>query len=193
MPSKLPDQPTAALSDAAEVSGAAVGSDEIVVLGRLLDPYGVRGWMHLHPFGDDPLSWRQIDSWLLGPEQGPWRPVGLSGLKVHGDGLVVSLADVADRSAAEALKGRFLAVARSALPQPAADEFYWADLIGLRVINTAGEYIGRVQGLIETGANDVLRVLADDGEERLLPFVAAVVLTVDREKGEISVDWGLDW
>jgi len=79
------------------------------------------------------------------------------------------------------------------LPETDKDEFYWADLIGLEVINTAGERLGKVAGLIETGANDVLRVVGDDEAERLLPFVSAVVLAVEKEAGVIRVEWGSDW
>lgn len=181
------------MSDKLAIPAPAVAADEIVVLGRLADPYGIRGWLHLHAFGDDPLTWRQMPHWWLGREGGPWREVGLLGLKAHGDGLVVQLDGVADRSAAESLKGVLVGAPRAVLPQTAADEYYWGDLIGMRVVNPAGELLGKVAGLIETGASDVLRVLADDGSERLLPFVDAVVTTVDREKGEIVAEWGLDW
>jgi 16S rRNA processing protein RimM len=79
------------------------------------------------------------------------------------------------------------------LPKTDEDEFYWADLIGLEVINTNGEHLGKVEGLIETGANAVLRVVGHEGAERLLPFVAAVVLAVEKEAGQIRVEWGSDW
>jgi 16S rRNA processing protein RimM len=91
------------------------------------------------------------------------------------------------------MKGVLVGAPREALPQTEDDEFYWADLIGLTVINTAGDVLGKVDGLLETGANDVLRVLAEDKTERLLPFVAAVVLEVDKDAGQIRVEWGLDW
>ena len=169
-----------------------MSGNDIVVLGRLADPYGIRGWIRLHAFGDDPLAWREIGAWQIGLESGPWREIGLKGLKLHGDGLVVSLDGVDDRGAAEKLKGMLLGAPRAALPETGDDEFYWADLIGLGVVNAAGERLGEVAGLIETGANDVLRVV--DGEtERLLPFVSAVVLAVDREAGLIRVEWGSDW
>jgi 16S rRNA processing protein RimM len=169
-----------------------LSGNDIVVLGRLADPYGIRGWIRLYAFGDDPLAWREIGAWQIGPEGGPWREIGLKGLKLHGDGLVVSLDGVDDRGAAEKLKGMLLGAPRAALPETGDDEFYWADLIGLGVVNAAGERLGEVAGLIETGANDVLRVV--DGEtERLLPFVSAVVLAVDREAGLIRVEWGSDW
>lgn len=170
-----------------------MSSNEIVVLGRLADPYGIRGWIKVHPYGDDPLDWAEMPVWWLGKEGGPWREVGLKGLKVHGDGLVVLLEDVPDRTAAEALKGTLVGAPREALPTTGDDEFYWADLIGLEVVNSGGETLGKVAGLLETGANDVLRVVAEDGTERLLPFVEAVVLAVEKEAGRIRVEWGSDW
>lgn len=170
-----------------------LSGSEIVVLGRLADPYGIRGWLRLHPFGDDPLAWAEMPVWWIGREGGPWREVGLKGLKAHGDGIVVLLDEVPDRTAAEALKGTLVGAPRDMLPPPADDEFYWGDLLGLVVVNEADETLGTVAGLIETGANDVLRVVAEDGTERLLPFVEAVVLAVEKEAGRIRVAWGSDW
>lgn len=100
---------------------------------------------------------------------------------------------VIDRTAAEALKGVLVGAPRNALPATSEDEFYWDDLLGLEVVNSAGERLGKVGGLIETGANDVLRVCGEDGEERLLPFVSSVVLAVEKEAGLIRVEWGSDW
>ncbi len=167
---------------------------DIVVLGRIVGPYGVKGWVRVHPFGDDPLSWKEMPVWWLAPsEDGVWQEQELKSFKAHGDGLVAAFEAVTDRSAAEALKGWWIGAPRAALPPPAEDEFYWADLIGMQVVNTADELLGTVQGLIETGSNDVLRVAGTDGEERLLPFVDAVVLQVDGVERRIRVEWGLDW
>lgn len=165
----------------------------MVVLGRLAEPYGIRGWIRVHPYGDDPLSWAGMSAWWVGSEGGPWRETGLVSLKAHGDGVVALLDGVSDRTSAEALKGMLVAAPREVLPVTGEDEFYWADLVGLEVVNGEGERLGRVAGLIETGANDVLRVVAEDGSERLLPFVAAVVQAVEKEAGRIRVEWGLDW
>jgi 16S rRNA processing protein RimM len=79
------------------------------------------------------------------------------------------------------------------LPPVAKDEFYWADLIGLDVVNTNDQSLGQVLGLIETSANDVLRVGDGSEKERLLPFVAAVVLDVDLSARRVRVDWEMDW
>ena len=170
-----------------------MAGNDFVVLGRLADPYGIQGWLRLYPFADDPLDWAEMPVWWIGKEGGPWRECKPKGFKAHGDGLVVLLDVVPDRTTAEAMKGFLVGAPRSALPKPDADEVYWADLIGLEVINTAGERLGKVAGLIETGANDVLRVVGDDEAERLLPFVSAVVLAVEKEAGVIRVEWGSDW
>ncbi len=167
--------------------------NDIVILGRLAHPYGIRGWLKLHPFGDDPLDWDEIPVWWISKDGESWRECGLKGLKVHGNGVVVLLEGIDDRTAAEAMKGVLVGAPRDALPETDEDEFYWADLIGLDVINTAEERLGKVVGLLETGAHDVLRVVGDDEVERLLPFVAAVVLTVDKEARLIRVEWGSDW
>lgn len=167
--------------------------NDIVILGRLADPYGIRGWLKLHSFGDDPLNWDEIPVWWISKDGESWRECGLKGLKVHGNGVVVLLEGIDDRTAAEAMKGVLVGAPRDALPETDEDEFYWADLIGLDVINTAEERLGKVVGLLETGAHDVLRVVGDDEVERLLPFVAAVVLTVDKEARLIRVEWGSDW
>lgn len=170
-----------------------MSDSEVVVLGRLAEAYGIRGWLKLHPFGDDPLAWRDIPVWRIGHEGGPWQEMTLKGLKPHGDGLVVAFEGVSDRTAAEALKGFLFAALREQLPKTASNEFYWADLIGLLVVNEAGEVLGKVAGLLETGANAVLRVAPEDGAEKLLPFVDTVVLAVEKESGRIRVAWGSDW
>ena len=170
-----------------------MSSSEIVVLGRLADPYGILGWIWLFPFGDDPLAWAEAPRWWVAKEGEPWRECGLKGLKVHGNGLVVALDCIPDRTTAESMKGVLVGMPRDALPATKNDEFYWDDLIGLDVINAADECLGKVVGLLETGANSVLRVVAEGQAERLLPFVASVVLTVDKQAGQIRVEWGSDW
>jgi 16S rRNA processing protein RimM len=91
------------------------------------------------------------------------------------------------------MQGVLVGVPREALPPTAKNEYYWADLIGLDVVNTHDQLLGQVLGLIETPGNDVLRVGDGDSAERLLPFVAAVVLDVDIAAKLVRVDWEADW
>jgi 16S rRNA processing protein RimM len=88
-----------------------------------------------------------------------------------------------------------IGVPRQRLPDAKANEFYWADLIGLRVVNTQNHEFGRVVRMVETGANDVL-VVADqtgNGRETLIPFIADAVKKIDIAAGIVEVDWGEDY
>lgn len=170
----------------------------MVVLGRLVAPYGVKGWLHLHPFGDDPGSWRAMSRWWLGKTaEGPeWADFGLDTIKPHADGWVVKFMGIDDRSGSESLVGRFVAAPKEDLPKAGDGEYYWADLVGLQVINESGVVLGKVASLIATGANDVLVVKEGEGKdakERLLPFVESVIRLVDMPAGTIRVEWGADW
>ena len=168
----------------------------MIVLGRIVAPFGIKGWVKVVPYGDDHGDWVDMPRWWLARTQdapeGDWKPVDLIECREHGSGLIASLAEVPDRTAAENLQGWFVAAPREALPEPDNDEFYWADLIGLAVENHRGESLGNVAGLISTGAHDVLRVLEDE-TERLIPFVKAYALDVDLEAKLIRVEWEKDW
>lgn len=167
------------------------------MLGKIAEPYGVKGWVKIYPHADDPLDWAKMPVWWVGREgrdgQIDWQSHRLMSCKAHGTTLVAQLEDVTDRSVAETFKGQWVGSPREALPALPENEFYWADLVGLKVVNQQGECIGGVAGLIETGANDVLRVVDTEGIEHLLPYVDAVVLKVDLAAGEILVEWGKDW
>jgi 16S rRNA processing protein RimM len=160
-------------------------------MGRVAAPFGVKGWVKIAPFTESPAALARYRRLWVG-RQGEWREVAVEEAAVHGASVVARLAGCDDRDAAARLKGVALAVPREALPAAGPDEFYWADLVGLDVVNAAGEALGRVAGLFSTGAHDVMRVGEGKGE-RLLPFVAAVVKKVDLAARRIEVDWQLDW
>jgi 16S rRNA processing protein RimM len=166
----------------------------MIVLGRVVAPYGVRGWLKIRPFGDDPAAWRGMPRWWLGTDASGdgWQAFKLEGLRQHGAAWIAKLAGIDDRGAAEGLDGSFIGAPREELPRNEGNEFYWVDLVGLNVVNEHDESLGTVDSLIETGAHDVL--LVKDGEtERLLPFVEQVVKHVDVAAGRVVVAWGRDW
>jgi len=166
----------------------------MLVLGRVIAPFGVQGWIKLSPLGDDPAAWREMPALWLGrdPDGTEWRRYEIEALKAHGKGLVAKLRGIADRTAAEAIDGSYIAAPREDLPPPQDGEYYWADLIGLDVVNAQGVKLGTVAELLETGANDVL-VVREGKVERLLPFIAQVVSEVDVPNRIIRVDWQPDW
>ena len=121
--------------------------------------------------------------------------------KSHGGAVLAAAQEVPDRNAAEAMKGARIFVARSSFPTAGDGEYYWDDLLGLQVVNRQGEALGRVIDLIDTGAHSVLRLRRPDAaegasadqSERLIPFVAAYIDTVDLPTQRIVADWGLDY
>ncbi|HMM53820.1 MAG TPA: ribosome maturation factor RimM [Candidatus Desulfobacillus sp.] len=169
----------------------------MIVLGRIAAPFGVRGWVRLQVFGDDPQAWARMPCWWLGEDEqaadAAWQERALAECRPHGKGLIARFADVEDRDAAQRLAGLYVGAPRSALPRTTKNEYYWADLVGLEVVNEAGENLGSVAELLRTGAHEVLDVRDAAGRQRLLPFVAAVVRQVDLAGGRIRVDWERDW
>ncbi len=162
-----------------------------VTMGRVSGVYGVRGWLRVRSDCEPVEQLLAYSPWQLKTAAG-WRSHLLEDGKAHGLGLVTKLATVDDREQARELVGADIAVDRSQLPALAQDEYYWDDLIGLGVITCDGEDLGRVTGLMQTGANDVLVVSGE--RERLIPFIREqVVLVVDAEARRIEVDWDPDF
>lgn len=169
----------------------------MIVLGRISAPYGVRGWVKIQVFGDDPLAWANMPCWWLSAQEtaadSAWQARQLAECKLHGKSLVVRFDGIEDRSAAEQLSRLYVGAPREALPSTAKDEYYWVDLIGLDVVNQAGERLGRIAELVRSGAHEVLDVRDEDGSQRLLPFVASVIKKVDLAGRQVRVDWERDW
>lgn len=161
-----------------------------IVLGELGSPVGIKGWLRVRAYTRTPEGIGAYASWWLGPA-GSRREVRVEGVAERGKGVIAKLAGCDDPDAALQLRGLEIAVPRELLETPAAGEFYWVDLLGLRVENQHGVDLGRVSGLIETGANEVLQVQAE--RERLIPFVEPVVREVDLAAGVIRVDWEADY
>ncbi len=179
--------------------------DDAVEVGRVLDAWGIKGWIRVQPYAAQPQVLLRSRRWFL--DAGDASPlvstrrqsVDVTAAKVHGEGIVASVAQCADRTAAETLRGARVFVSRGAFPAADVDEYYWVDLIGASVVNRQGEALGIVRELLDTGAHSVLVVSADPSTgadtaaERLIPFVAAYVDQVDLAARRIVVDWGLDY
>ena len=159
-------------------------------MGRIAAPFGIKGWVKVQPFSDDPGTLMDFESWRIGrgAEQKDY-PVEAS--QDHSNTLVAKLAGIDDRDAAYALRGLEVSVERRHLVPPADDEFYWSDLIGLKAVNREGIELGKIDSLMESGAHDLLVIKGK--REYLIPFVAQFVGKVDVAGGQVEVDWGEDY
>jgi 16S rRNA processing protein RimM len=152
---------------------------ERILVGEIGKPHGVRGLVKLRSFTADPAAIASYGP--LTDAEGRRR----FALTLLADGLA-RVEGVEDREAAARLTGTGLYVERAALPPPEEDEFYLADLVGLRAETAAGEPLGRVRAVEEHGAGAFL--VLDGPPERLVPFTRACVPVVDTAAGRVVVE-----
>lgn len=176
---------------------------DAVEVGRVIGAYGLRGQVKVAPMASDPQALLKATDWWL--EHGLPKPkryvVHTRGRKIQAGAVAASIEGVEDRTQAEAFKGATVFISRAEFPKAKDDEFYWVDLIGLDVINKQGVALGKVVGLIDNGAQAVLRVAHENlnseensaVSERLIPFVDAYIGTVSLKERIIEVDWQEDY
>ena len=161
--------------------------EEIVVMGKVLVPYGVNGWVKVYSFTEKLESFLTYKKLYLSKDQKNWLEIKIKEIKLHGKTIIAKFSEIADRSQAETYKDYLIGVPKDYLPQLNDNQYYWNDLIGLEVLNLQDVSFGLVDTYIETGANDVIVVKGD--KERLIPYTPMTVLKVDTIKNKIIVDW----
>jgi 16S rRNA processing protein RimM len=171
-----------------------VAGKELVVMGRIVAPYGVMGWLKVLPETETLDSLFDYDTWWVGKDN-DWRELDVIEAKIHNDVLVVKLQGIDDRDAALACKAKQIAVPRTSLPKAGKNEYYWSDLIGVNVKNLQGVDFGQITDVFETGANDVIVINSADvgSQERLIPFTAQTILEVSIAAKTMLVDWDADF
>ncbi len=172
-------------------------ADDYLVLGKITSVFGVKGWVKVYSYTDPLENIFSYGQWVLRHQGRDWSVELLQG-KRHGKGLIAQLKGYATPEVSRQLSGALIGVPRQNLPPLPEGEFYWSQLIGLEVWNLQNQYLGRVNYLMETGANDVLVVKpvkgSIDREERLLPWLMPeVIRQVDLERQRIDVDWDADF
>ena len=163
-------------------------SQDMVTLGEIVRPHGVRGEVKLRSFTEDPCAIAAYGA--LVTERG--ERVALKNVRVAHDHVIARIEGVTDRDAAERLKGRKLQIDRAALPEPEDDdEVYAADLEGLAVMDETGRVIGEVAAVQNYGAGDLIEI-ALPGTKRtaLLPFSDDVVIEIGDEAIVIDASEG---
>lgn len=162
-----------------------------LVVGRVVKAHGISGEVVVEVRTDDPDARFAPGGVLRGRAKGgSERSFTVESVREHGGRLLIRLAGVADRNAADELRGTVFLVDTAELPAiDDPDEFYDHELEGLRVVTVDGEAVGSVTEVLHTAAGELLAVKADgDGREVLVPFVGAIVTSVSRETGTIVID-----
>jgi len=160
--------------------------DGTLIIGRIAGAFGIKGWLRCLSYMEKPADILKFKDVMLG-RGASWTVHRIREGRQQQKDFILRLAGVETRDQAEALIGWQIAIERSSLPALSECQYYWYQLQGLQVINQDGIKLGKVDRLMETGANDVLLVSGD--RQRVLPWIESVIQEVDLAAGTITVDW----
>ena len=149
-----------------------MSADHPVTLAAIIGAHGIAGEVRLKVFADDLASYKSFNNGAL----------TLKSLRTGSNGAIARFAEVADRNAAEALRGTQLTVPRSALPPLGEGEYYHVDLLGLAAVSDAGDALGTVVAIDNYGAGDVLEIERPDGKRFMVPMRPEAVPEWDDER-----------
>lgn len=141
----------------------------------MLRPHGVRGELRLEVYTGTPTHLKEVETVYVGDKQ---RPYPLESSRLHQKILLIKLKGCDDREQADQLRGQVIAIARKDAAPLRAGQYYHHQIIGLTVISEAGQPLGTITEIIETGANDVY-VVKNGDEELLLPAISSVILKIE--------------
>ena len=154
--------------------------DDPVALAAVAGAHGIGGEVRLKLFAEGVDSLKRQSSLLVGD-----RMLTLTAVKPVTNGAIARFAEIEDRNAAEALRGRLVTIPRAALPPLGEGEYYHADLIGLACEGPAGEPLGTVVAVENFGAGDIIEIERPDGKRTMVPFLEGIA---DLAEGRILVD-----
>lgn len=161
-----------------------------IVIGSFGKTFGVQGWIKINSFTSPPKNILKFKPWLL-QKNNYWEEIYFTDSRERIDNIIVKLPNCNSPEEAQNFTNIKIGVWRDQLPKLQTNEYYWTDLIGLKVVNSSEFDLGIVQDLTATGANDVLIVVGD--RKRLIPYISDVILEVDLTKKIIRVDWDQDF
>ena len=170
-------------------------SGDKVIVGKITGVYGVKGWVKIFSHTEPREGITTYAPWYLKKATDyDWRQIEVESAKRHGKTVIAKIDGCDDRDAAMLLTGQEVAIEKSQIQPLGEDEYYWRDLIGLRVINQQNIELGEVKELMETGANDVLVVQSQGDKQHLIPWTLGhAVIEVDLDDRLITVDWDEDF
>ncbi|CEK09554.1 ribosome maturation factor RimM [Legionella hackeliae] len=162
-----------------------------IVVGRFGRPHGIKGFITVHSFTDPRDNILRYTDWHAYINK-RWQPLKLLRVEVNEKFILAQVEGYSEREQVAALTNTDIAVSRDQLPPLEEGEFYWHDLIGMKVVNQQGILLGTVVEIMPTGANDVLVV---EGEKRyLVPYLPGqFVADINTSQQLITVDWDADF
>jgi 16S rRNA processing protein RimM len=163
-----------------------VRGSETVLLGKVMATHGIRGQLRVSLYSGEFSSVAGLDSVILKGTDTGMETFAVAGVFRHGKKVLITLKDFDSINQALSLVGRELLVRREQLPELSDGEYYWCDLLGLRVVTDQGEDLGILKDIIATGSNDVY-VVKSGTREYLIPALEEVVLEINLDDGIMKV------
>jgi len=164
---------------------------DLVLLGKVTKPHGIRGEIKVYPFSGEPENFLQYSRILLAPdEHGVPQSYTVKRARVQKNTVLLQLEECLTRNQAEELVNFFLYVYEDELPKPEPGEFYLRDLEGKQVVTEQGETLGTVHGILQRGVQDIVRV-TNGQKEYLIPLVPEFLVALDNNRVTVSLPPGL--
>jgi 16S rRNA processing protein RimM len=164
---------------------------DLIQVGKISGVFGVKGWLKIFSHTEPKDNILNYQNWLL-KKNGLDKLVKVIGGQLQGKGVIAQIDEIEDKDQALGLMGWDIFISRGQLPALAKNEYYWDDLIGLAVENLEGVQLGKIESLLETGANDVLVIKGE--RERAVPFLQGqIVKSIDLAAAKMIVDWDSDF
>ncbi len=160
--------------------------ERLFPIGRVIKPHGVKGKIKIEYFGDDPVSFSLYDEIFIENPEGVLKPYKVLEAIPKPPGLLLQLEGIERREDVEPLQGKEILIRREALPELKNGEYYWIDLLGIRVETLEGRRIGELKAIFPTKANDVY-VVKGKRKEIFLPATEEVIQSIDLEKRVMKV------
>ena len=156
---------------------------EKVVLGKIVAPHGVRGDLRIMPLTSNVQLFSEMD-YLLLPDG---RKLHIAGARPHKNIILVTVEEITSIEMAEALRGQKVAVYREDMPELPEGRYYVGDLIGLPVVDEAGNRIGTFKDVLPTGSKDVYVIAPPEGKDILVAAIPENILDIDLPGKRITV------
>ncbi len=163
-----------------------VQRDDLIILGKVVGTHGIRGELRIACYSGEYDTLIGLRELLLRGAQGELLEIPISSVRLHSGKALVKLSQYDDINAVNHLVGRDVVVSRSQLPELEDDEYYWYDLIGLRVLTESGEELGTLAEIFATGSNDVY-VVRSGKREYMIPALEDVVSEINLAAGTMKV------
>jgi len=165
--------------------------EDIVIMGKIVAPHGIQGWVKVQPFTEKKETLSNFKFWNVSHDESSWNEYEAESIQVKDKLIFAKLKNVNDRNSAEGLTKAFIGICKKELPKLEGNQFYWFELIGLNVVNLSGHSFGKVDSILETGANNVLVIKGK--KETLVPYIDSVIAEVNLTDKVIRADWPDDF